>query len=125
MHQFNCFSCDTPKQVAIAEYLKNRDAYLQLGSFLQAKRDHLQQLMRQTRFEALPSKGSFFQLYSYKNISDETEADFSQRLVKEHGVAVIPVSAFYQENVNNQVVRFCFVKKEATLEAAVERLIAL
>lgn len=125
VHQFNCFSCDTPKQVAIAQYLNNKEAYLQLGSFLQAKRDFLQQLLTQTRFEPLPSKGSFFQLYSYKNISDEPEAQFAQRLVKEHGVAVIPVSAFYQDNVNNSVVRFCFVKKEETLEAAVERLIKL
>lgn len=125
VHQFNCFSCDTPKQVAIAQYLNNKDAYLQLGSFLQAKRDYLQQLLTQTRFEPLPSKGSFFQLYSYKNISDEPEAQFAQRLVKEHGVAVIPVSAFYQDDVNNGVVRFCFVKKEETLEKAVERLIHL
>ncbi|OLY90988.1 2-keto-4-methylthiobutyrate aminotransferase apoenzyme [Cnuella takakiae] len=125
VHQFNCFSCDTPKQVAIAQYLNNKDAYLQLGSFLQAKRDYLQQLLTQTRFEPLPSKGSFFQLYSYKNISDETEAQFAQRLVKEHGVAVIPVSAFYQDDVNNGVVRFCFVKKEETLEAAVQKLIHL
>lgn len=125
VHQFNCFSCDTPKQVALAQYLQNKDAYLQLGAFLQAKRDHLQQLLTQTRFEPLPSKGSFFQLYSYKNISDEPEAQFAQRLVKEHGVAVIPVSAFYTEDVNNQVVRFCFVKQESTLESAVERLIRL
>lgn len=125
VHQFNCFSCDTPKQVAIAQYLNNKDAYLQLGSFLQAKRDYLQQLLTQTRFEPLPSKGSFFQLYSYKNISEEPEAQFAQRLVKEHGVAVIPVSAFYQDDVNNGVVRFCFVKKEETLEKAVERLIHL
>ena len=125
VHQFNCFSCDTPKQVALAQYLQNREAYLQLGAFMQQKRDYLQSLMQQTRFEPLPSKGSFFQCYSYKNISDEGEAQFAQRLVKEHGVAVIPVSAFYQDSVNNNVVRFCFLKKEATLEAAVERLVRL
>jgi methionine aminotransferase len=125
VHQFNCFSCDTPKQVALAQYLQNQDAYLGLSSFLQNKRDHLRTLMQQTRFEPLQSKGSFFQCYSYKNISDEGEAQFAQRLVKEHGVAVIPVSAFYQDDVNNNVVRFCFVKKESTLEAAVERLVGL
>jgi methionine aminotransferase len=122
VHQFNCFSCDTPKQVALATYLKNKDAYLQLGAFMQHKRDYLQQLLQQTKFEPLPSFGSFFQCYSYRNISNETENDFVQRLVKEYGVALIPVSAFYQKPVNNQVVRFCFVKKEETLKAAVERL---
>lgn len=125
VHQFNCFSCDTPKQVAITQYLQNKDAYLQLGAQMQAKRDHLLNLMQQTQFVPLASSGSFFQCYSYKNISNEPEAHFAQRLVKEHGVAVIPVSAFYQDEVNNGVVRFCFVKKEATLEAAVERLVRL
>ncbi|RPD50935.1 methionine aminotransferase [Paracnuella aquatica] len=125
VHQFNCFSCDMPKQVALAEYLKDRDAYLQLGSFMQQKRDFLQGLMQQTRFEPMSSKGSFFQCYSYKNISDEGEAQFAQRLVREHGVAVIPLSAFYQDDVNNNVVRFCFVKKDSTLEQAVERLVGL
>jgi methionine aminotransferase len=125
VHQFNCFSCDTPKQVAIAQYLKNRDAYLQLGLFMQGKRDYLLHAMKQTRFEPLPSRGSFFQCYSYKNISDEPEAQFAQRLVKELGVAVIPVSAFYSDEVNNSVVRFCFVKKEATLDAGAERLVKL
>jgi methionine transaminase len=122
VHQFNCFSCDTPKQVALATYLKNKDAYLQLGSFMQQKRDYLQRLMKETKFEPLPSRGSFFQCYSYRNISNVTESEFVQRLVKEYGVAVIPLSAFYQEPVNNQVVRFCYVKREETLEAAVERL---
>jgi methionine aminotransferase len=122
VHQFNCFSCDTPKQVALATYLKNKEAYLQLSAFMQQKRDYLQHLMQQTKFEPLPSFGSFFQCYSYSKISNETESDFVQRLVKEYRVATIPVSAFYLKPVNNQVVRFCFVKKEQTLEAAVERL---
>ncbi len=125
VHQFNCFSCDTPKQVAIAEYLKNKEAYLQLGAFMQAKRDYLQNGMQQTRFEPIPSRGSFFQCYTYNKISDEPEAQFAQRLVKEWGVAVIPVSAFYSDEVNNRVVRFCFVKRETTLDAALERLVKL
>jgi methionine aminotransferase len=81
--------------------------------------------MQQTKLEPLPSFCSFFQCYSYRNISNETEYDFVQRLVKEYGVAAIPVSAFYQKPVNNQVVRFCFVKKQETLEAAIERLIKM
>ena len=122
IHQFNCFTCDTPKQVAISEFLQYKDQYLQLGNFLQQKRDYLQNLMKQTRFKALPSYGSYFQLYSYNEIADTTEKEFAINLTKEFGVATIPVSAFYRVEKNNQVLRFCFSKKEETLDAAVERL---
>jgi methionine aminotransferase len=125
IHQFNCFTCDTPKQVALARFLQNRDAYLELGSFLQKKRDHFEQLMRQTRFQPIPSHGSYFQIYSYAHFSDEKEKEFAIRLTKERSVATIPVAAFYKEDVNNRVLRFCFAKKETTLEAAVERLVGL
>ena len=125
VHQFNCFTCDTPKQVALSSFLKYRENYLQLGSFLQKKRDFFQTLMSQTKFQPLPSFGSYFQVYSYKNISEEPEKDFAIRLTKEIGVVTIPVSAFYTSGENNQVLRFCFSKKEATLEAAVERLMNL
>lgn len=122
IHQFNAFCCDTPKQVALSTFLKKKENYLELGSFLQKKRDFFQNLMSQTRFEALPSFGSYFQLYSYKNISNETEKDIAIRLTKEKGVATIPVSAFYAEETNNQVLRFCFCKKDDTLEEAANRL---
>lgn len=122
IHQYNCFSCDTPKQVGLAEYLKQKDQYLNLGTFLEKKRDHLAGLMSQTKFKPLPSRGSYFQIYSYSDISNEMEKDFAIRLTKEYGVATIPVAAFYTSEVNHQVVRFCFAKKESTLEAAVERL---
>ncbi|HWJ92172.1 MAG TPA: methionine aminotransferase [Flavisolibacter sp.] len=122
IHQFNCFSCDTPKQVALARFLKKKEPYLELGPFLQKKRDYFRQLMKDTAFEALPSYGSYFQVYSYKNISDKTEMDFAMELTKERGVASIPVSAFYRDPVNHQVLRFCFAKKEVTLEKAAEKL---
>ncbi|GAA4338560.1 methionine aminotransferase [Flaviaesturariibacter amylovorans] len=122
IHQFNAFTCDTPKQVALAEFLKDRSQYLELGKQLQGKRDHFQQLMAGTRFTPLPSHGSYFQIYSYKDISDEPEKDFAIRLTKEAGVATIPVSSFYRAPVDNGVLRFCFSKKEETLAAAVERL---
>jgi len=92
---------------------------------LQVKRDYFQQLMGQTKFKALPSYGSYFQLYSYAGITEELEKDFATRLTKEYGVATIPASAFYVNGKEDKVLRFCFVKKEATLEAAVERLIKL
>ncbi len=122
VHQFNAFTCDTPKQVALAGFLEKREHYLELGNFLQTKRDYFKQLMSQTRFKALPSFGSYFQVYDYSSISDESEMDFAQRLTTEYGVATIPVSAFYGQPVNNKVLRFCFAKKETTLEAAVEKL---
>jgi len=122
VHQFNCFCCDTPKQVALAQYLSYKDDYLNLGKFLQQKRDYFQQLMQATPFVPLSSHGSYFQCYSYANISNETDKDFAIRITKEHGVASIPVSAFYKHATDNKVVRFCFAKKEETLEKAVERL---
>lgn len=122
VHQYNCFSCDTPKQVALAQFLQQKETYLELGAFLQQKRDFFQNLMQGTKFTPLPSHGSYFQIYSYSQLSDEAEKDFAIRLTREAGVATIPVSAFYQHEVNHQVLRFCFAKKEATLEAAAERL---
>ena len=122
VHQFNCFSCHSPSQYGLSEYIKNKDAYLQLGAFLQSKRDFLFEGMKNTKFKALPSHGSYFQLYSYENISDENEIDFAKRLVEKNGVATIPVSAFYKTPQENKVVRFCFAKKEETLEKAIEKL---
>ena len=123
VHQFNCFTCNSPMQYALAAYLKEKDKYLQLGEFLQQKRDYFSACMQQTKFIPLPSHGSYFQLYRYENISNEEEYDFAVRLTKEAGVATIPVSAFYKKAENNQVLRFCFAKKESTLEEAVNRLI--
>lgn len=125
VHQFNCFCCDTPKQVALTTFLKQKENYLQLGNFLQKKRDYFQGLMSQTKFQPLPSYGSYFQVYSYKSFSEEPEKDMAVRLTKERGVATIPVSAFYTSETNNQVLRFCFAKKESTLELAAERLMNL
>ena len=125
VHQFNCFSCNNPVQHALAEFMQQPQHYLQLGNMLQKKRDYFQQLMAQTKFKALPSYGSYFQLYQYGDISDENENDFAMRLTKEYGVTAIPVSIFYKNETNNKVLRFCFAKKETTLEQATERLLKL
>jgi methionine aminotransferase len=122
VHQFNCFSCHTPSQSGLGEYLKKADAYLQLGPFLQKKRDYFQQLMSATPFTPLPSKGSYFQCYSYHGLSEESDKELCIRLTKEFGVTAIPVSAFYKDEKDDKVLRFCFCKKEETLEIAVERL---
>jgi len=125
VHQFNCFSCHAPSQFGLAKYLANKDSYLSLGAFMQKKRDYFAQLMEQTRFTSLPSHGSYFQLYRYGRISDEPDTAFAIRMTKEYGVAMIPVSVFYTSGKDDRVVRFCFAKKESTLEAAVERLIKI
>lgn len=122
VHQFNCFTCNSPIQVALAEFLQQKQNYLKLGNFLQQKRDYFFDLMAQTKFTPIPSFGSYFQLYSYVNISNESEKDFAIRLTKEYGVATIPTSAFYKNEIDNKTLRFCFSKKEETLERAVERL---
>jgi len=123
IHQFNCFSCHSPSQVALSAFLKNKDSYLSLSTFMQEKRDYFQQLMKQTKFTPLPSHGSYFQCYTYAAISDESDKDLSIRLTKECGVATIPVSAFYKAGTDNKVIRFCFAKKKETLEMAVEKLL--
>lgn len=122
VHQFNCFTCNSPMQHALAAFMEHRDAYLGLGAFLQQKRDFLQQQLTGTGLKPLPTYGSYFQLYSYEGLSEATENEFAIQLTKEAGVATIPVSAFYKQPVDNKVIRFCFAKKEITLEAAAERL---
>ena len=122
VHQFNCFSCFTPAQVALAEFLKNKEAFLSLSSFMQGKRDYFNKLMKQTRFTMQNSSGSYFVCGTYERISEEADKDLAIRLTKEAGVATIPVSAFYQNGKDDKVLRFCFSKKKETLEAAVEKL---
>jgi methionine aminotransferase len=122
VHQFNCFSCHTPSQVALSTFLADRSSYLSLGAFMQEKRDYFEGLMRQTKFTPLPSHGSYFQLYRYDRISDEGDKELCIRITKEYGVAAIPVSVFYEDGKDDKVVRFCYAKKKETLEQAVERL---
>ncbi|MDQ2864579.1 MAG: methionine aminotransferase [Bacteroidota bacterium] len=123
VHQFNCFSCNAPVQFALADFLKEKNEYMNLGKFIQSKRDFFENLMSKTRFKAIHSHGSYFQLYNYNSISNENETDFALRLTKEAGVATIPVSAFYKKNTDNKVLRFCFSKKDTTLSEAVNRLL--
>lgn len=122
VHQFNCFSCFTPSQVALAGFLKNKNAYLGLSSFMQEKRDYFKELMKQTRFTMHDSYGSYFICGTYEKISDEGDRDFAIRVTKEAKVATIPVSAFYHDGKDDKVIRFCFSKKKETLDLAVERL---
>lgn len=123
VHQFNCFSCFTPTQVALASFLDNKKAYLDLGKQMQAKRDFLLDKMKNTEFEPLPSYGSYFQCYQYKGERKETGIELAKIITKERKVTTIPISAFYNDAVEpNQILRFCFCKKEETLEEAAFRL---
>lgn len=125
IHQFNVFSVNTPMQAAIAQYIKDTSTYMHLPEFFQQKRDSFRSMLAATRFELLPCKGSYFQCVTYKKISQESDVELVTRMIKEFGVAAIPVSAFYSRNTDCQVLRFCFAKKQETLEKAVERLIKL
>lgn len=122
VHQFNCFCCHTPSQVALASFLKNKEAYTSLGAMMQQKRDDFKTLLSSSRFDLLHSSGSYFVTAGYSRISDEGDKEFAIRLTREYGVATIPVSSFYKNGTDNKVIRFCFAKKNETLEAAAERL---
>jgi methionine aminotransferase len=115
VHQFNAFVANGPLQYVFAEYMKNKDAYLQLAAFYQKKRDFFLDGLKASRFKPLPSRGTFFQNLSYEAISEEKDTDLAVRLTKEHGVASIPVSVFYRQPPAHRVLRFCFAKSEATL----------
>jgi methionine aminotransferase len=125
IHQFLSFSVNTPGQYTLAQYLGLEDV-APVNIMLQEKRDYFLELMKQTPFTILkPTSGSYFQLASYENISDMGDMEFAQWLTKEYGVAVIPVSAFYSNKRDDKLIRFCFAKKEETLENATERLAKL
>ncbi len=125
VHQFLVFSSNTPIQYAIAEYLENKETYLNLPDFYQKKRDYFNALFAQTKFGIKPSQGSYFQLLDYSKISKERDTDFAIRLTKEFGVASIPVSVFYHKNTESKFLRFCFAKEENELEMAAEKLLKL
>jgi methionine aminotransferase len=123
VHQFLVFCVNAPMQVGIAEYLKNEEHYLGLKDFFQQKRDYFRDALKGSRFELLPCAGSYFQSVRYGRISDDKDSELAIRLTKEIGVASIPVSAFYNMGTDHHVLRFCFAKRQETLDKAVDRLI--
>lgn len=122
VHQFNAFSCFTPTQVALSEFINDEANYKSLGADLEQRQQHWQNALAALPFEPLPVYGSYFQLYKYDGISNLNEYDFCIKMIKEAGVAAIPVSSFYQQPTENKLIRFCFAKKEDTLYQAAERL---
>ncbi len=122
VHQFNVFTVNTPVQHGLAAYMSDAQPYLNLPAFYQRKRDLFRAGLATTRFRLLPSEGSYFQCVDYSAISDATEADFCRWLTIEVGVAAIPLSAFYEHPFEQKLARFCFAKKDETLELALQRL---
>lgn len=125
VHQFNVFCVNTPIQYGLAEFMKRKDEYLNLSAFFQKKRDFFIDGMKETQFKILKPKGSYFLLADYSEISDLNEFEFSKWLTENHKVAVIPVSAFYENPPEQKLVRFCFAKKQETMERAIENLMKI
>lgn len=122
VHQFAMFAADTPMQYALARLMAEPAHYLGLSDFYQHKRDLLSRALAASPLKLIPSQGSFFMLASFGHLSDDSDSDFVQRLIVEHGVATIPVSAFYRDGTDQQVIRLSFAKDDATLLAGAERL---
>jgi methionine transaminase len=125
VHQFNVFTVNTPVQHGLAAYMNDAQPYLDLPAFYQRKRDFFRAGLAHTRFRLLPSEGSYFQCVDYSAISDAKEADFCRWLTTDIGVAAIPLSAFYEQPFEQKLARFCFAKKDETLELALQRLAGL
>jgi len=122
VHQFMMFAADTPMQYAFVDALADEQSYMGLSEFYQKKRDLLAAGLAKSRFELLPSEGSFFMLARFRHFCDESDNDFVLRLIRDAGVATIPLSAFYTDGTDHGVIRLSFAKDEATLIEGARRL---
>lgn len=122
IHQYLVFSCNTPIQYALADFMKEKENYLELKHFYQKKRDLFTKLISSSKFSFEQCSGTYFQLLNYSSISNEKDSDFAIRLTKENKIAAIPLSVFYHEKQDNKLLRFCFAKKDETIEKAAEIL---
>lgn len=121
-HQFIVYSVNTPIQYALSEYLTEPENYINLGKFYQEKRDFFLEQVAGSSFRPLKTEGSYFQVFSYKHMSDKRDIEMAEEMTKKHKVACIPVSVFYKDKTDNRLLRFCFAKKRETLEKAAEIL---
>lgn len=122
VHQFMVFSVNTAAQMAIADYLKEPKNYNYLPRFFQEKRDTLLALMQPSKFEPIKCQGTYFQTFSYANISDLPDREMAEWITKTHGVASIPLSPFYTDDSDHKLIRLCFAKGEETLKQAAQKL---
>lgn len=124
-HQWITFASPTPMQYAFADFMKDPDNYLSVRGFYEEKRNKFINWLQGSRFTLKPAEGSFFQMVSYTQITEESDYDLAVRWTKEIGVASIPISVFYHERYDNKILRFCFAKDDEMLEKAAERLCRL
>lgn len=122
LHQFIVFAVNTPIQYAYVDFLKKPENYLSVNKFYQQKRDYFRDKIKNSRFKILDTEGTYFQLLDYSSISEKNDFEFSEYLTKEIGVAVIPLSPFYNSYYNNKIIRICFAKQDEILNKASERL---
>jgi methionine aminotransferase len=124
VHQYLVFSVNSLAQSVLGAYLPLSNIE-QLGQFYKEKRDTFRQALSGSRFTLLPCEGAYFQLASFAVISNKSDIDFCEELTKKHGVAAIPVSAFYSNKFDQQLVRFCFAKDNETILKATQLLCAI
>ena len=122
VHQFTVFAVNTPIQYAISEFIDKEEEYLSLSSFYQEKRDFFNKLLTDIGFDITPTSGTYFQAVNFNNLTDETDVQLAERLVKKFGIAAIPMSSFYHNEENTKTLRFCFAKTNDVLEEAAEKL---
>jgi len=122
VHQFNVFSVNHPVQKALETYLQEPKRYLELSEFYQNKRDLFLNLVKDSRFSFIPSKGTYFQVLDYSNITQEHDVNFAEHLTIEHGLASIPMSVFNENGMDQKVLRFCFAKTDDILKQATDIL---
>jgi len=125
VHQFNVFTVNTPMQHGLAHFMADASNHLGLPAFYQRKRDLFRAGLEATRLRPLATTGSYFQCVDYSAVSDRSEEEFCKWLTTEIGVAAIPLAAFYQGGFEQRIARFCFAKKDETLQLALERLAKL
>ena len=122
IHQFSVFSVNTPVQYALAEFIQKEEEYLSLSEFYQEKRDYFNEMLIKIGFDIVPASGSYFQIVNFNTLTDETDFQLAERLVKKFGIAAVPMSSFYHNEENTKTLRFCFAKTNDVLEQAAEKL---
>ncbi len=115
IHQYTVFSCNSPMQYAINEYIVKHNPFENTSQLYERKRDLFLAAIKDSRFKVIPCKGTYFQLLDYSDISDMNDVEFAKKLTIEHGIASIPISVFYPDKEDNKVLRFCFAKEDDLL----------
>ncbi|MCD4793250.1 MAG: methionine aminotransferase [Bacteroidales bacterium] len=122
VHQFTVFAVNTPVQYALAEFIQREEEYLSLSDFYQEKRDYFNEMLTKIGFDVVPASGTYFQAVNFNTLTDETDFQLAERLVKKFGIAAVPMSSFYHNDENTKTLRFCFAKTNDILKQAAERL---